>query len=198
MTSTAPGAPSRTRDPARKQRILEAAADLIAREGYQRVSMAELGAAAGVTASAVYRHFPSKSAVLVALFDRAIDALLTAAEHTLANAPDLDLALDALVSGQVEFVVAQRAVARVYHLEVHALPEQDSRRLRRKQRAYVELWVRLLDDLRPEVDQEQARALVHAAIGAIQSTLFQSHGLVGDPLRGLLHRSARSVLRVAP
>ncbi|MCW2500432.1 MAG: TetR family transcriptional regulator [Frankiales bacterium] len=193
---TATPARARTRDPARKQRILSAAADLIARDGYHTVSMSDIGAASGVTGSAIYRHFPSKSALLVALFDRAIDALLAAAEHTADNAPDLDLALDVMVREQVEFVVAQRAVAQVYHREVHSLPVEDSRRLRRKQRAYVEVWVRLLGDLRPELTKQHARALVHAAIGAIQSTLFASDALEGDPLRGLLHRSARAVLRV--
>jgi AcrR family transcriptional regulator len=63
----------RTRDPARKERILAAAADLVASSGYHAVSMADIGAAAGITGSGIYRHFASKSALLVALFDQAID-----------------------------------------------------------------------------------------------------------------------------
>lgn len=189
-------APARTRDPARKERILTAAAGLIARDGFHTVSMAEIGAASGVTGSAIYRHFPSKSAVLVALFDRAVDGLLATAERTRDNAPDLEIALDEMVRQQVEFVVAQRAVAQVYHREVHALPEEDSRRLRRKQRAYAEVWVDLLRHLRPELDAVQARTLVLAAISAVQSTLFQTEGAADDPLRGLLHRSAKAVLQV--
>jgi AcrR family transcriptional regulator len=53
------GAPTRTRDPARKERILADAADLIALNGYHTVSMVDLGAAAGFTGSAIYRHFGS-------------------------------------------------------------------------------------------------------------------------------------------
>ena len=68
-------APPRTRDPQRKQKILASAADLVARQGYHAASMADIGSAAGVTGSAIYRHFDSKSAVLVALFDRVIDRL---------------------------------------------------------------------------------------------------------------------------
>jgi len=77
--------PSRTRDPARKERILLAAADLIALKGYHTVSIMDLGAAAGITGSAIYRHFGSKSAVLVELFDRVIDALLRDAQETVLN-----------------------------------------------------------------------------------------------------------------
>jgi AcrR family transcriptional regulator len=51
----------RTRDPERKARIMGAAADLVARKGYHAVSMAEIGSAAGITGSGVYRHFDSKS-----------------------------------------------------------------------------------------------------------------------------------------
>ena len=60
---------TRTRDPERKERILAAAADLIAHKGYHAVSIAEIGAAAGITGSGIYRHFESKSSVLVDLFD---------------------------------------------------------------------------------------------------------------------------------
>ncbi|MCU1693734.1 MAG: TetR family transcriptional regulator [Frankiales bacterium] len=194
MTSAAQ---ARTRDPARKERILRAAAELIARDGFHPVSMAEIGAAAGVTGSAIYRHFDSKVAVLVALLDRAVDGLLADARRTVTETPDLRDALDLLVDSQVEFAVTERAVAQVYYREGHALPEQDGRRLRRNQRAYVEVWVRLLLDLRPGGDEDRARALVHAAIGAVQSTLFQSEGLRGDASRDVLRSAGRAVLDVA-
>ena len=71
------GRPPRTRDPARKQRILTAAADLVARNGFSSVSMEDIGDAVGITASAIYRHYDSKTAVLVAMFDRVIDRLLS-------------------------------------------------------------------------------------------------------------------------
>jgi AcrR family transcriptional regulator len=186
----------RTRDPARKERILLAAADLIALKGYHTVSIMDLGAAAGITGSAIYRHFGSKSAVLVELFDRVIDALLRDAQETVLNQGDLQKALTHLIAGQVEFVVANRALAQVYHLEVNNLPHEDRRRLRRKQRLYVEEWVHLVDELRSNLTDAEARAVVHAAIAAIQSALFHSVGLTEDQLRQLLTESAAAVLGV--
>jgi AcrR family transcriptional regulator len=187
-------APSRTRDPARKERILAAAADLVARNGYHSVSMAEIGGAAGITGSGIYRHFESKSAVLVALFDRVIDALLADGQEIVHHATDLRDALVRLIAGQVEFVVADRNLAQVYHNEIHNLPDDDRRRLRRKQRMYVEEWVHVLGELRPELTDAESRALVHMAIGAIQSPLFYQSGLAEDSLRELLAASARAVL----
>jgi AcrR family transcriptional regulator len=194
---TADGAaPPRTRDPARKERILAAAADLIALNGYHTVSMTDLGAAAGITGSAIYRHFGSKSAVLVELFDRVIDALLRDAQETVLNQDDLQKALTHLIAGQVEFVVADRALAQVYHHEVNNLPHEDRRRLRRKQRLYVEEWVHLLAELRSNLTDAEARAVVHAAIAAIQSALFHSVGPPEDRLRQLLSEAAAAVLGI--
>lgn len=185
---------TRTRDPARKQRILEAAADLVAGHGYHAVSMADIGAAAGITGSGIYRHFESKSAVLVALFDRVIDGLLREEDRIVEEVTDLRAALRRLIDGQVEFVVSDRELAQVYHNEIANLPEEDRRRLRRKQRRYLEEWVHLVDELRDDVTDTDARVLVHAAIGAIQSTLFHSVGLPEEQLRQRLTEAAIAVL----
>ena len=53
---------ARRRDPDRRERILEAAAGLVAERGYHEVGMTDIGAAAGITGSAIYRHFDGKSA----------------------------------------------------------------------------------------------------------------------------------------
>lgn len=171
-----------------------AAADLLARRGYHAVSIAEIGAAAGITGSGVYRHFDSKSAVLVALFDQVIDDLLSDEKRILDTVADLDQAMDFLIAGQVEFVVGKRELAQVYHNEINNVPDDDRRRLRRKQRLYLEEWVHLLNELRGELTDVDSRTLVHAAIGAIQSPLFHSAGLAEDRLRGLLADAARAVL----
>src|SRR5262249_49613042 len=149
------------------------AADLVARQGYHAASMADIGSAAGVTGSAIYRHFDSKSAVLVALFDRVIDRLRRDQRRILRQTGAPATALARLVEVQVEFVVANRELARVYIREISNLPEADRRRLRRKQRHYVEEWVALLL-VHSDMSDEAARATVHAAIGAIQSALLYS------------------------
>jgi AcrR family transcriptional regulator len=186
----------RTRDPERKGRILVAAADLVARKGFHAVSIAEIGAAAGITGSGVYRHFESKSAVLVALFDRVIDDLLSDEQHILDTTGDLRRALDLLIAGQVQFVVGERELAQVYYNEINNLPEEDRRRLRRKQRLYLEEWVHLVNELRQDLSDTDARAVVHAVIGAIQSPLFHNTGLAEDRLRLLLTESARAILGI--
>lgn len=195
MTETV--ATGRTRDPARKEKILGATADLVARNGFHSVSMADIGTEAGITGSGIYRHFDSKAAILVALFERVIDDLLQDEQQIVDEGADLGQALNRLIAGQVDFVVGKRAIAQVYHNEIHNLPDEDQVRLRRKQRLYVEEWVHLVRELRPGLDDAAARTLVHAAISAIQSTLFHNVGLPEDRLRETLARAAQAVMGLA-
>ena len=190
-----PVAAPRRRDPDRKQQILRAAANLFAQRGFHAVSMEEIGGEVGITASAIYRHFDSKPAVLVAMFDRVIDRLLSEGQSVAADrGAEPRASLMELVDGQIEFVVADRDVAQVYFREIANLPTADQRNLRRKQRLYLEEWVHLLTELRPEVGDLTARTLVHCAIGAIQSTLQHVAGLPDDELRDVLRQAARAVL----
>jgi AcrR family transcriptional regulator len=176
----------RRRPPGRRQLILEAAAELMAERGFHDVGIAEIGAAAGVSGSAIYRHFDGKAAVLVAMFDRVIDDLARDAEAVVTSELSSVEQLRALISTQVRFVRDDRKLLQVYHNENANLPADDRRRLRRKQRLYLEEWVHVLAVLRPELSDAHLRTLVHGAIGAIQSVLFFTSGLPDDQLTDLL------------
>ncbi len=189
---------ARVRDPKRPARIVDAAARLIARDGYTSVSIAEIGAEAGIVGSGVYRHFDSKSAVLVAIFERVIDNLLTSQRQAIDGVDGPAAALRKIVDGQLDFVVGDRAIAQVYYREVLSLPDADRRRLRRKQRRYIEGWVPLVSELHPEASEAELRAIVHAAIGAIHSTLNHESGLAATDLRRVIAASACSVIGMDP
>ena len=182
----------RRRDPLRRQRILTAAAQLVAERGYHDVGMADIGAAAGITGPAIYRHFDGKSAVLVAMFDHVIDDLSGEASEIVATGADALATLRGLIQTQVRFVLRDRTLAQVYHNEVANLPEEDRHRLRRKQRLYIEEWVHVLAQLRPDAGDATVRALVHAAVGAIQSVLFYRSGLADDQLAELMSSVAET------
>jgi AcrR family transcriptional regulator len=185
---------ARVRDPDRREKILRAAGEQFARRGYHAVSLADIGAAAGIVGSGIYRHFTSKSAILAALLDQVMDRLLDEAGQIMASEPDGDRQLAALVRGQVMFAVDDRYLVRLYQREVHTLPAADRRRLSRLQRHYIEEWVHLLTELRPELDDGQARAIVHAAIGAIQSVASYHGGLPRQQQFELLDEVARACL----
>jgi AcrR family transcriptional regulator len=188
----------RRRDPDRKERILVAAAALGARRGFDAISMADIGAEAGIVGSGIYRHFDSKTAILVAMADRVMDRLMTRAAEIVAACPDDRQSLSMLVRDQIEVALTDRDALAVYHREVRTLPENERRRLSRAQRHYIEEWVHLLAPLRPDLADGEVRLAVHAAIGAIQSTLFFRSGIGDERLTELLEVMAHDCLGIAP
>src|SRR3954452_6985689 len=185
----------RTRDPDPRERIVRAAAELVAERGFHAVSMADIGAASGIVGSGVYRHFDSKSAVLLALLDDGMERLRETAAEVVGSGGDGTEVLDGLVRDQVRFAVDEALLVRLWLREVQTLPAGDQRRLRRLQRDYVEEWVHTLRELRPELPDGDARARVHVAIGAIQSAATWNAGVPREPLADLLIECARRCLR---
>jgi AcrR family transcriptional regulator len=188
----------RQRDPERRARILDAAAGLAAQHGFHTVSLSDIGAQAGIVGSGIYRHFSSKSSILVAMLDQVMGRLMTRAGQIIAASEDDHQCLTDLVRDHIQVALWDRTVLVVYHREAHTLPGEDRRRLRRQQRLYIEEWVHLLAPLRPDLADGELRLAVHAAIGAIQSTLFFRSGLPEERLAALLDTMAHGCLGIEP
>ena len=63
----------------RRTQILDAARSLIAEQGYERTTTAQIAKRAGISEGTIYNYFPSKVAVVAALKQQAMDAVLTGA-----------------------------------------------------------------------------------------------------------------------
>lgn len=153
----------------RRELILTAAADLVAVRGFHAVGVSDIGAAAGVTGAALYRHFGNKSEVLVALFERVIDELLDNARMIQQRETTAGILMTALVRAHVAFALRAQSILTVYSQQAHNLPLSDQRRLRRKQRHYVEIWKDALQGLEPAMSDNSALARVEAVFGLLNS-----------------------------
>ena len=69
----------------RRDAILEAAAHLYARRGFQGASVADLAKACSTSKSLIYHYFPSKDDILYAVMAEHLDALTEAAEAACAS-----------------------------------------------------------------------------------------------------------------
>jgi AcrR family transcriptional regulator len=184
------------RGQARRERLLNATAQLVAGRGFHSVGIDEIGAAAGVSGAAIYRHFANKEELLVALIGRVIDELLANGRDVVATAPDARTALDGLVQHHVEFALRDRAIIAVYDQEAHNLPEEPRRRLRRNQRLYANLWVDALVQAGPDIDRASATAAVHGVFGLINSVSDYDPKLSDTAMTELLTAMAEAALRV--
>lgn len=91
-----------------RQNVLETADRLFAERG-AAVSLNEIAAAAGVGAGTVYRHFPTKDALLATVLDQRLDQLGEFGERALAM-PDPGVAFFSYLRFLTEQALANRAI----------------------------------------------------------------------------------------
>ena len=165
------GSPAGVRIP-RREVIVTAAADLFARSGYAAVGMDDIGAAAGVTGPAIYRHFDGKAAVLAAVFDRIIDAVdLAGTSSRSTRRPGRRGGRPIAPADRLRTprgVADRRRLMAVFVTQVHHLPPEHAVRLRERQRALVRRWRDLVGLVHPDWPSEQVRTSVHAVFGTAE------------------------------
>jgi AcrR family transcriptional regulator len=181
--------------PTRREQILATAAELFAARGFHGVSVADLGAACGISGPALYKHFPSKDAVLAAMLVSISQELLSVGGERVAAATDPAAAVRALVEWHADFALAHRALIVVQDRDWESLPDDAREQVRTLQRSYVDLWAAQLRRVQPDLDPDRARAMAHAAFGLINSTPHS--GLLPDePMHALLVAMALGALEV--
>lgn len=188
---------TQTDPPTRREQILDIAADLFARRGFHGVSVAELGAACGISGPALYKHFASKDAVLAEMLVSISERLLAEGTARVAGAGSPVAAIEALVEWHIEFALEHRALIVVQDRDWSSLPEQAREQVRDLQRSYVDVWAGELTRAHAGLGRERARSMAHAAFGLLNSTPHS--GLIPDPqLHDLLREMALGALLPQP
>lgn len=178
----------------RRAILLTSAARLFAERGFDRVSLEDLGAAAGISGPAVYRHFSGKQAVLAALLIGVSEGLFFGGQTVVTDARDDESALRALIRFHVDFALANPDVIRVQDRDLDSLADADRHTVRTLQRNYVELWVSVLARLHPAVDPAELRIRSHATFGLINSTPHSARTSPSAAVGLLLEQMAWSAL----
>ena len=184
----------------RRQQLIDLAAPLMASHGFHGMSVGDLGAAAGLTGPALYRHFPSKQALLGALLTDISERLLAGGRACVADSAGPQDALERLVRWHVDFAMSRPDLIRVQDRDFLSMAKPDQHTVRRLQRHYVELWVQQVLAAHPGFDEEQARAAIHATFGLLNSTPYSADHLSRTAAEQLLNRLAMTLLTslVAP
>ncbi len=171
----------------RRSQLLAAAEQLMAERGFLAVRLEDIGAAAGVSGPAIYRHFPNKEALLVELLVGISTRLLDGAQAVVAEAADPQGALNGLIDFHVDFALSEPDLIRIQDRDLASLPGSAQRQVRKAQRRYVETWVGALRAVDPGLAEDDARMMAHAAFGLLNSTPHS--------VRSADRRRSRDVLR---
>ncbi|GIJ64268.1 TetR/AcrR family transcriptional regulator [Virgisporangium aurantiacum] len=189
-TGPATGPAAATRPHNRKQLIVEAAGQVFSERGYHGASMEEIAAGVGISAAALYRHFPNK----YALFAECADVMAGRLVATIDEAPP-DATLTDVLTDVTRTTVAHRASGGLYRWEARYLERADRRRLRAK---FAHVVGRVTEMVRREYPRPDEHLRAVAALGAIGSVTMHRTSIAQRRIEELLLASAMSVVATDP
>ncbi|MXM64378.1 TetR family transcriptional regulator [Streptomyces sp. HUCO-GS316] len=106
-------APSQRKDARRnKEALLDAAAAVFVASGVE-APVRDIAAAAGVGLGTIYRHFPTRADLIIAVYRHQVDACAEAGPALLATSPTPYAALEQWIDRFVDFLVTKHGLAAV-------------------------------------------------------------------------------------
>lgn len=181
----------------RRAQLLSAAERLFAERGFLAVRLEDIGAAAGVSGPAIYRHFPNKESLLVELLVGISTRLLAGAREVKSRSTDAAGTLDGLIDFHLDFALGEPDLIRIQDRDLAYLPAAAQRQVRRAQRQYVEIWVSVLREWEPGLAEADARLMAHAVFGLLNSTPHSMKRDDNGAARATRSRAAMRAMTVA-
>jgi AcrR family transcriptional regulator len=153
----------------RERRILDTAAAVFYERGFHGVGVDELGKRAGLSGPTLYRYFSSKDEILAALFNEAMDELVsaTAMVH---DDPFADLSR--LIRHHVGYAVSRRQLVNVYQREDRSLTGAWKRHFNHRRKQYVARWEAVIARCVPGAAPLEVAALTQSVLGLIFSIAY--------------------------
>jgi AcrR family transcriptional regulator len=161
------------RQPGTRQRILDIAGELFARQGYTGTSIADIARELGTTTAALYYHFPSKSAILAGL----LAVPLTAYTRLLDSLDSSGATAEDLLGAIADIVADSRDIAVILDRDPTALAMIDQQ-LPRSSKELIEQTIAALAG--PDPDRA-ALIRANAALAVVKAATMAAVQLSGGP-----------------
>ena len=155
-----------------RERVLVAAVDLFARQGYDGTSVAQVINAAGVAKGGFYHHFASKEALLYEVYGDLITRQLAGLDEILGQHLPPAQALRAIIVDLVESTAASAQRALVFWRELHRLGDETTEQYRRARRRYHDAVQKLIRDGQATGD--------FAAVASPEVVTFTLFGVINE------------------
>jgi AcrR family transcriptional regulator len=155
-----------------RERVLDAAVDLFARQGYDATSVNQVIAQAGVAKGGFYHHFASKEALLYEVYGDLINRQLAGVEEILARDLPPAAALRAVIADLVETTAASARRALVFWRELQRLGDDRTAEYRRARR-------RCHDAVQSLIKKGQASG-AFAAVASPEIVTFTIFGVINE------------------
>jgi len=181
-----------------REALIEAAAELFERRGYDATTIADIAAAADISTRTFFSYFASKEDVLFPDADDRVRAALTAIDERRPDERPTEIllrALNELGDAGGDLVGAMAALRLRF---VRSVPSVRGRGLQRQLDAQNEIAARLHAAFPDELDEVEAAAMVGAFVGAVGGALevlLRDGHADPDALRERLQRATAVALR---
>jgi AcrR family transcriptional regulator len=163
---------------ARREITVEAVLALAAEQNPTDITTAAIARRMGLTQGAIFRHFPTKEALLESVMEWVADRLTARLDQARAAAPDPLAALEAMFIAHVDFIAEHPGVPRLLLGELQRAEDTPAKRIARDLLAgYGAHIAALLEQLRERGGLRAGLATADAVvafIGAIQGLAMQS------------------------
>ncbi len=179
--------PGNARGRRSRERIIEAAVHLFCQRGLHGVSLEDIGRAANLTPTALYRHFETKAHLYVTLLEIHLELheeLLRTCYS--ADSDDPDDCLRVFVTGLADLHLEHPELSALAHRERETLPGDVRRTLNRRWHVVYCKAIALICEARPDLIEEEARVINHAVAGLLNSTVWYRSAIDPSVLRTML------------
>lgn len=165
----------------KRQLILDQSAELFARQGFHKTSIAEIAKACNVSSKAwIYHYFPNKETVLFTLLRDFILLVTTRVTDAVGRHDDVRKQFRAFVGECLHIYDEYRINYPVLFSEIALLPDEQQKEIRALERAYAKVLRDIVTLVNPAVMQRKhhAVALTMIMFGAVNWTYtwFDSTG----------------------
>jgi AcrR family transcriptional regulator len=182
------GRPKRADARRNEKNLLDAAAAVFVKSGVD-APVRDIAATAGVGMGTIYRHFPTRADLVIAVYRHQVDACAEAGPALLASSSTPHAALTRWVGLFVDFLTTKHGLA--------AALQSDSARFETLHAYFLDRLVpvcaQLLDaaaaagEIRPDVDAYGLlRAIGNLCVGSDGDSRYDARGMVGLLIAGLL------------
>ncbi len=173
-----PAKPKYLPSPERRAATVQTVVLLTAKRNPSEITTTDIAEHMGLTQGSLFKHFPSKDAILQAVMEWVAESLMARVDGAVKGASSPLAALEALFLAHVDFVAAHPGVPRIVFGELQrGKPSATRQMVQTLMQRYSALVARILADakaqgeLDPAVDVEAASILF---VGTIQGLVMQS------------------------
>ena len=160
----------------RRERILDAAAEVFSRRGYAGAGMDEIARGAETSKGGLYFHFPGKEALLLALLDRTAALLLARVQEAIAAEAEPVARAEAVLRMLLQTLGRHRRLARLFALEALAAGPRFTRRVGEIQDQFAAMIQEQLDDAiaQGHIESIDTGITAQAWVGILNGVLTRS------------------------